>query len=244
MNHLAGLGRLYAPDDRDRAFQVAPPSLASLQNAGRTFVSHLMPPVMDQASTSECVAYSFNSWLMGGRIRAAAYNHTWLYKRAQALDPWAHLRARGEVADGTSVRACAQALRALGDIESFRWAFDGETAARYILSDGPMILGVRWFERMFDTDEHGYVWPVGPNYGGHAVVVPVVNLRRQNPPHPVTGALTHGAVQFPNSWGGRWGGATASGQWTSRGRAWITLDDLDRLIKDRGEACSAVPRRA
>lgn len=100
MNPQAGLGRLYAPDDRDRAWQVSPPSLAALESSGRTFISHLMPPVMDQAGTSECVAYSFTSWLMGNPRPQPAYNHTWLYLRAQAIDEWRHLdaliKARGE----------------------------------------------------------------------------------------------------------------------------------------------------
>ena len=139
-----------------------------------------------------------------------------IYRQAQLVDEWP-----GEDYEGTSVRAGAKVLRALGMVSEYRWAWDMETLARYVLTTGTVVMGTNWYEGMDVPNAEGFVSPRGSIRGGHAWLVLGYNRAR-------------GVYRGVNSWGKHWGQA---------GRFWISEEDLGRLLAESGEACSAIEVR-
>lgn len=215
----AGLGRKPSPPDpRDHRFlmrAVTPtPSAKS-----RTWYSK---GVLDQDGTSQCVAYSGVKYLTTAPIMNKPKEPpSMIYGECLKVDEWP-----GEDWDGgTSVRALFKVLRSLGYVSEYRWAFDCETVVDHVLTTGPVVMGTSWFRNMFMPHvETGYLECTGANEGGHAWLIIGANRNRRNPDG------SKGAVRMLNSWGEGWG---------QKGRAWITFNDLDKLIKDEGEACVA-----
>jgi len=138
-----------------------------------------------------------------------------VYREAKTLDPWP-----GEGYEGTSVLAGAKAMQRRGYLQEYRWAFGLDDALTAISRHGPAVLGLNWYEGMFDTDETGRISPTGRLSGGHAILATGVNVAAQT-------------VTLHNSWGLSWGRA---------GKAKISWDDLDRLLHEDGEVCVPVVR--
>lgn len=215
--HQPKLGRIPAIDARSHLprFAMAAP------RTDRTFRNWLSPgwrewpAVLDQGATSQCVAYSATKYLLTHPIVNRPHvSCEALYRRAQQLDEWP-----GEAYDGTSVNAGCKALRELGLVSGWTWAFEAEPAIRHCLEIGPVMLGTDWTVGMFDPDRNGYIWPNGGIVGGHAYLMVGVNQIRRNP------GGTLGAVRILNSWGAGWG---------QKGRAWMAIDALERLLQGLG----------
>ena len=137
-----------------------------------------------------------------------------MYAIAKTLDQWP-----GENYSGTSVTAGAQAAKALGIIESYRWAFSvGEILDA--LAVGPVVLGLYWTPGMFAATA-GVMWLDAPKHKslGHCAVAVGYDPERN-------------AVRIQSSWGTRWADA---------GRAWLPVDALATLMGRTGEACLVVP---
>lgn len=131
------------------------------------------------------------------------------------MDQWP-----GEDYDGTSVLAGAKVMLARGFIREFRWAFNLQDLLVTVSRKGPVVLGINWYESMFEPDADGYLRPNDSLAGGHAILCIGVNVKRRD-------------VTLFNSWGPNWG---------NLGRARVTWDDLDRLLHEDGEACVPVRR--
>lgn len=215
------LGRVYDPDERDRAYPMASVVPAATE---RTWRYHWADGWWgDQGQTPRCVAYAWLHKIADGPRTTRRTPHVTstpamgpreLYCAAQVLDPW-----RGDCTDpryeGTSVRAGAKALVDAGVLTGYRWAWDADTVVRALLEVGPVVVGTVWPVGMMRPDERGFVHATGPSAGGHAYVLNGVNVDR-------------GVVRVKNSWGRGWG---------RRGHAWLEIDDLATLLADRGEAC-------
>lgn len=211
---LAGMGRLYQHDRRN--------------------LNHILPKVdvpadvrkrfwwggevLDQGDTPQCVGYAGWGWLYGGPVtNVPDFTPADLYHWAQAADEW-----EGEGYDGTSTLGLMKALKTKGYINEYKWAKDAETLVAWILMKGPVLVGTNWFKDMFTPAEPGgFLHPTGENSGGHEWRI--VGADRDK---PCLGGGT-GAVRMINSWGTAWG---------EQGRAWVSFADLDKLIKDNGEA--------
>lgn len=208
------LGRLPAIDERSRQPQFAM-KLEPSKRKSRNWLSpkwREWPAVLDQGDTSQCVAYSATKFLLTHPIvNRPSVSCEDLYNRAQKLDEWS-----GEDYDGTSVNAGMKALRDLGFISGWTWAFDVETVVRHLLEVGPVCLGTDWTNDMFNPDTKGYIHPTGHLSGGHAYLAVGVNRSRKNP----DGSL--GAIRILNSWGPNWG---------DNGRAWLSFKDLEILLR-------------
>lgn len=210
------LGRIAAPDERDHRFLMAttlpeaPPLLQS--------VSYRHGPILDQGRTSSCVGHGWRAWLDGAPIRqAGGPSALELYAAAQRMDEWP-----GEDYAGSSVRGGAKALRTMGLISSYVWAFDEPTVKRWMLSgQGGVVIGVNWYAGMFTPDHSGYLSISGALAGGHCVW-----LRGYNRPRD--------AYRVQQSWGADWG---------QQGHAWLRSADLSRLLVEDGEACCGVEVR-
>lgn len=214
------LGRIYVPDERDKKFQLK--SALPKETPGITY-KYWWPSGWwgDQGATPHCVAYSWVHWLAEGPLTQGAkrkgtepaINTTYLYNEAQKVDAW-----EGEDYDGTSVRAGAKILKNEGFISSYNWAWDIDTIVNAILVAGPMVVGTVWTYDMFFPNDKGIITATGEQMGGHAYLLDGVNTKKE-------------ILRIKNSWGRNWG---------KNGFAYISFDDMAKLISQYGEACLAV----
>lgn len=219
------LGRIPALDFRDRNFRAAP-LIDRKEAAQRRSMHWITAKALDQGWTSECVAYAWTQYLLSSPVKNKYTDSiNTLYERAQEVDEWP-----GTDYDGTSVRAGAKVLQAEGYVSTYNWAFSAQTAVDWVLTRGPVVLGTNWYDSMFDpvldADQQWMNLTLNsPLAGGHAYLMKGVNLDRYCP-------VCHGkgAARIMNSWGAGWGDG---------GKVWMCLKDLDRLIREWGEACLA-----
>ena len=211
-----GLGRLHAPDDRDMQFMLERPRAAGIDS--RYWITR--GQAYDQGNTSQCVAYSWVRWLTTNPVTNKPLPFGPLYTECQRNDEWP---GEEPTYEGTSVRAGAKVLQAKGLISSYRWAFSAETVITHVLAVGPMVVGTTWTRDMFYPDADGFVRPTGRSVGGHAWTI-------------IGASRSKGAVRAINSWGPSWNPE-------HKGRFWVSFEDLDKLLADRGEACAAFELR-
>ena len=207
-----GLGRLYKPDPRDAKFPV---KLGSPSTRVWRYWEY-DGWWGDQGQTPECVAFAWTHWLEDGPIEQPdpppIVDPDWLYHQAQLVDEWP-----GTNYDGTSVRAGAKVLSSKGFISAYHWATTLSEVVETILEQGPMVVGTNWYNDMFDPDPAGFIRVHGSLAGGHAWVLNGCNTEKE-------------LFRMKNSWGRSWG---------SRGAAFITFKDFERLLNEDGEACIA-----
>lgn len=211
-----GLGRLPSKDERDNNYLIrsAFPLKASTRkyryyNAGGWFGNQGQMPF--------CVGYSWVHFLEGApithnNIPPPVVDPTYLYNEAQKVDEW-----EGISYEGTSVRAGAKVLQTLGFISNYNWAFDNETLLYTILEISPVVIGVNWYDSMFDSDSNGVIKVGGSIAGGHAILVDGVNTMTKK-------------YRLKNSWGKSFG---------RNGFCYISFDDMSRLISEDGEIAIA-----
>lgn len=171
----------------------------------------------DQGSTPMCVGYAWAHWLEDGPVGHAGIAPILppktIYEQAQLVDEWI-----GEDYDGTSVRGGVKYLQSSGFVKSYYWAFDVNTVIQYLLTYGPMVIGSDWYENMFYPDRTGLIRASGPIAGGHAYVINGVDTIARK-------------FRIKNSWGK---------SWAKGGMAYISFNDMAKLIANQGEACIAV----
>ena len=146
-----------------------------------------------------------------------------IYWEAQKNDPWeggSYPNASPKYS-GTSVLAGVKRVKELGYIEEYRWAFTLEDVLYGLGHNGPAILGIPWYYDMYFPDNKGFVKPTGRLVGGHAILARAVNVKK-------------GIVTLRNSWGKDWG---------KDGDCYITFEDLEKLLKQRGECCFLMKRK-
>lgn len=229
MHEDFGLGRFPSVDERDRNYplrailkedeQLTADDEAALRRGWR----YWWPGGWwgDQGRTPQCVAYSLLHQLEDGPLTKEPRKPgagpivpaQQVYDLAQRLDEWA-----GENYDGTSVRGGAKALRQLGFIREYRWAFTIDVLVRALLVEGPVVFGTYWYYDMFFPDASGLVSVSGEISGGHAYLLDGVNVNT-------------GLIRFKNSWGRGWG---------KRGFGYMRIEDADTLLNRWGEACRLV----
>jgi len=139
-----------------------------------------------------------------------------IYHMAQHLDEW-----EGTDYDGTSVRAGAKVLHHLGFIGGYQWATNFSSMVNALLEQGPCVIGVNWYEGMWQPDGGGTIYATGVLEGGHALLANGVDTVRQR-------------IRVKNNWGRAWG---------RRGRAWVSFADMAKLLREDGEVCLAVEQR-
>ena len=178
---------------------------------------------LDQGQEGECVAFSWLSELAATPWRHPADNAAAraLFQRIRACD-----RAMGNHWEqGASILAGAKVCRAEGAIREYRWCFGIDDVIETILRRGPVILGVEWYESMYDTDPGGLVRIGGPKAGEHAIMA-----NGFWPDHPRFGDV----AVWTNTWGPGYG---------LNGMGLIPVGKLDWLLQRGGEGCSPIDAR-
>lgn len=210
------LDRLVEFDERSRSYPV------------RTLVAGNPPrsytwscgTYLDQRREGACVGFAWAHELaarptvIAGMTEQRALE---FYRTAQRLDPWP-----GEEYSGTSVLAGAKAVQAERYLVEYRWAFGLSDVVLTLGYKGPVVLGIPWYEGMFDPDPAGLVHVQGDVAGGHAILARGVSVKSRT-------------VLLHNSWGPDWG---------VNGTARISFADLERLLYEHGEACVPTMRAA
>lgn len=213
------LGRLAAPDQRDKQYPMSLAVKPKSESIFRFWRYWRSSPALDQGATSQCVGFSWTNWLRNAPLMTPAGTLTarLIYNNAQKVDEW-----EGENYEGTSVRAGAKATSDLGHISSYLWATTPEELSSWVLTKGPVVVGTNWYEGMFTPLPNGYVEITGQIVGGHAYLVTGYNKILKK-------------YRCQNSWGSCWG---------RNGNFIIKADDLHRLVfEENGEACSAIEQK-
>lgn len=202
---------------------------------------------LDQGAEGACVGFGFAHELLcyPQEIQTTDLIARGFYHAAQRRDPWpgGSYPGASPVYEGTSV--LAGGLSVLEWLAEFypekkyqlNWCFGGDDVL-LTLGRRPVVIGVNWYEGMFDTNESGLIVPSGRLAGGHCTLLRGSKVKfRKNVTHyepkDVERELT--VIKGRNSWGRGWG---------LDGDFLITLSDLDRLLAEDGEACTIDPVKA
>ena len=210
-------------DERSRRFPIRTTIHATKQPRSYTWS---VSATLDQGSEGACVGFGWSHELLArpaiGRNITSEFARQRVYWEAQRIDPWdggAYPDASPHY-EGTSVLAGAKVVAGLGGMDEYRWAFGLDDLILALGYKGPAVLGLNWYEGMFEPDGEGYIRPTGSLMGGHCILARGVSVSRRR-------------VRLHNSWGQRWG---------DNGDCWITYEDLDRLLHEQGETCIPVGR--
>jgi hypothetical protein len=219
----ARFARLQQFDERSRKYPVRK-LVAGKKLRGYTWSCG---KVLNQGTEGMCVGASFAQELIARpvvvpdiTIRFAREN---IYWEAQKIDPWAggSYPDASPTYEGTSVLAGVQVLQKAGYFGSYHWAFSIEELALAVGYCGPAVLGLPWYEGMFDIQPCGFLHIGGEVAGGHAILCNGVDPKRRT-------------FRLHNSWGPGWG---------VKGEALISWDELDKLLHEDGEACIPTDRK-
>jgi hypothetical protein len=177
-------------------------------------------PVLDQQSIGACTGFAtaqaLNTGpLYSGRVLGALDGYG-LYAQATILDKWDGAWPGEDT--GSSGLAAAKAAKRCGLVRGYRHAF-GLRHALGALTIAPLIIGIPWYEAMFEADEDGFLEPAGEVAGGHEVAIVGLDVDAEH-------------VVLLNSWGPGWGASgTAKLRWTA----------LGRLLSEGGDATVLEP---
>jgi hypothetical protein len=224
-----GLGRIYAPDERDKNFPLR--AMLTKEAATKPPKPHkywLGRQWLNQGETSSCTGHAAAHWAYSSPITyklgaLTQLDPYMLYREAQKVDEWA-----GEDYDGSSVRAVMKVMQALGFVESYSWGHTLEDAL-LALEMAPIVVGINWYTGMFSPNSLGLIRPSGDIEGGHAVLVDGYTRNEKR----IFGQKRR-QVRLHNSWGREWG---------HNGYAYMDFDHFAQLIAEQGEICLAKEKK-
>lgn len=220
MTDYPTLGRIPYFDERSRAFSIRNTLDAPLALRKRTWTT--LPIPLDQGREGRCVIFGWGAEL-------AATPHRYQINNLWCNTKWPLVQAEDRKmgnnwVDGASVLAGAKAVRNEGAISNYAWAFGIDDVLQTISRKGPVLLGINWYESMYETDGNGLVTISGRVVGGHCIMA-----SGYHPRHPMFGEC----VEWTNSWGPTYG---------INGKGFIRIKDLSRLLREDGEACIPTDR--
>lgn len=214
------LGRLEQFDERSRAYPVR----ALLGKSPKKLRSYMWrcKQTLDQKKEGACSGFSWSHELIARPAEVEGITEKTaikVYKLAQDLDEW-----DGNSYEGSSVLAAVKAVQQLhpGKIIEYRWCFNFEDFLLTLGNVGPIVLGINWYNDMFNPDSKGIVKASGGLAGGHAILANGVDIKKK-------------LVRLHNSWGSSWG---------VKGECFISFNDMEKLLQERGEACVVTKRMA
>ena len=186
--------------------------------------------VLDQGSEGACVGFAWTGELLAepeAPKTQPSFNYAnslaiSFYNEAKTIDQWP-----GENYEGTSVLAGAKVMQKAGFIGEYRWCFGIDDVRDAVISEGPVVVGVPWFDGMYHTLPSGLVKLSGKSTGGHAILITGYH------PKLMIGNRVEEVFRWRNSWGTDYG---------INGSGWIKYKDLEKLLSENGEACVPMQR--
>jgi hypothetical protein len=183
-------------------------------------------PVLNQGKEGACVGFGVADAV--NVLRASGAPVPAFIDDAGALDLY-HAAQRvddipGESYTGTSVLAGMKAGAGAGLFGGYLWDFGTSAIAQTLLQlHTPVVVGVPWFDGMYDTGPGGVVHVAGKLVGGHCLCIVGLSMKGPNgEPGPW--------FIWRNSWGESYGVG---------GDGFVHHRDLGKLLRGQGEA--AVP---
>jgi hypothetical protein len=210
------LARIVQFDEKSRDYPIR--STFTLGTKPRSYTWRCSE-VLDQGREGACVGFSMTHELIARPVAVktvGAADAREIYHEAQKIDPWdgGAYPGASPFYEGTSVLAGVKILKKRGYIGGYRWCFGLDDLVKAVGYKGPAVLGIAWYEGMFQPWSCGHIHVTGEKVGGHAILCVGVNVKRRT-------------FTLHNSWGPGWGDG---------GRCLITWDDMDRLLHEQGEA--------
>ncbi len=216
VKHSYGLGRRIQFDDRSWDY----PIRALIGKVKPRSYTWTCDSWLNQGQEGACVGFALAHELIAKPkvfTKIQEIDALSIYKKAQDLDPWS-----GNNYSGTSLLAGIQALQTLypSALKEYRWAFGLQDMTDTIGNYGPVVIAVNWYEGFYTPDDQGYIHRTGKRVGGHAILANGVNVKKKH-------------IRLHNSWGRSWG---------VNGECFISFDDMERLLNEKGEVCVPVKR--
>jgi hypothetical protein len=212
------LGRLVQFDEKSRNYPIKALLTPKEVSKPRSY-TWSVNKWLDQKDQPSCVGFSWAQELIARPVKVPNIENTdgtKIYNEAQNLDEW-----EGNSYEGSSVLGGAKAVQKFGYITEYRWAFGIDDLILAVGYKGPVVLGINWYNNMFETDSNGFVHVSGGIAGGHAILCYRVNIKLKE-------------FSLWNSWSADWG---------VNGTCKVSFSDMDRLLKEEGEACIPVGRK-
>jgi hypothetical protein len=217
------LTRIVQFDDKSREYPIRAAIDASLSPRSYTWScgAHL-----DQGAEGACVGFAMTHELVARPKVVTGVDGKFaresVYWEAQKADPWdgGAYPGASPFYEGTSVLAGIKRLYSLGYIKEYRWCFGLDDLIMAVGYKGPAILGIAWYEGMFNPWPCGHIHVSGAQVGGHAILCKGVSVKNKT-------------FTLHNSWGSSWGDG---------GDCKITWDEMDRLLHEQGEAVIPLSR--
>ena len=216
------LGRIKSFDARSRNF----PIRALVGNKPPRSYTWSVKAWLDQGQEGSCVGHAWAHELCG-RPAINMVDHKFarekVYWEAQKIDEYDGGAYPGAApfSEGTSVLAGAKIISGLGYMPEYRWAFGIDDLILSLGYNGPAVLGINWYQDMFRPSASGLITVGGSIAGGHAILCNGYNVKT-------------GLFRLHNSWGKDWG---------IDGEVFVSHPDMDRLLREDGEACIPVRRK-
>ena len=204
------LGRHLWLDSRSLAYMVeTSPELMSRRLTDRAWERRI--PILDQRELGACVGFAAAAalgtepfWDRTGvevvpvEVPAAEEFAVALYSDATRADVWPGTWPPQDT--GSSGLAACKVLKRRGTIAGYRWARSPYGLLR-LLQDGPVLLGMPWFDVFFTPDRAGFIdqpgWRGSSLAGGHEVAVVGCEVDHSD--------VLNSVLTLVNSWGEEWG---------------------------------------
>jgi hypothetical protein len=211
-------------DPRSRSYR-ARDEVARTARFKRVWTTRKAGP-LDQGREGECVGFACAGELAAKPAAFTVTDETGrkIFAAARSID----LSEGRDFPDGATVIAGLQACRRANYFLKFLWCFGIDDTINWIVRRGPVILGIPWYDGMYDPDTKGLLRVSGRLVGGHAIMA-----NGFWPAHPQFGDV----LVLTNSWGKTWG---------INGRAYLPVEDAVRLLSEDGEVAAPTdyPARA
>jgi len=227
MAKTGAFGRRVSKDERDKQYlmrRLLQPATEVVLPTRKTWA--IAAKNLDQGDFGTCVGNGWTNFLRCAPIQTTADESMALkiYDLAITLDEWTDNDNDTDRQMGTSVRGGAAAVTQMGRLKSYLWAFELQPAVEWVLTMGPVVLGTDWPSSFMRPDAQGIVQikPNSHSLGGHCYLWRGVDTKK---------ALAH----CVNSWGDSWN-PVLSGDFL------IPLRDVETLIHNEGECCTAVQK--
>ncbi|MDI3315888.1 MAG: C1 family peptidase [Mycobacterium sp.] len=214
------LGRHQVPDAFDPALRAEPRRAVRIQ----TVRHEEFVPVFDQGQLGSCTANAALGCLVTAPFGRPGVSYTEadavaLYELETKIDNSQIPGSYPPEDTGSTGPWSMEALKKQGKIRSYQHTTSLHTALA-LLNDGPISIGVSWFNSMFEPDSAHtiHVDPDSGLGGGHQVCVVADDVEEQR-------------VLIRNSWGPSWG---------DQGHAWLSWSDLEWLLAEGGDVVQPV----
>lgn len=221
------LDRIRQVDIRSLNFPGSKILLPEEQHSPRSF-TWLLDTWLDQGQEGACVGFGFAHEALARPVKVnvdALYAREQVYWPAQRADEWDGGAYPGAdpFYEGTAVLAGAKQCVALGLFDTYHWAMTIQEMAAAVGFHGPVVMGVDWYNGMWDVDSEGFISATGEIAGGHCICVIGVKIVKIDAKKKYTWDnvdFLRSYFLVHNSWGQGWG---------VNGRAKIRFVDMMKL---------------